>query len=147
MFDSTAREWWGRVSKTRGFLRPAFFTRTLEVEVIQGRVFSFLARLLSLCLIVCGSLHAQVANNTSLVGTVVEASGSVVAGAKVTAVNVATNDTYTGVTNEEGYYAITFIREGTYQITIEKAGFTKSVQKGILVQANQAVDRKSTRLN
>jgi carboxypeptidase family protein len=107
--------------------------------VIQGRVFSLLARLLSLCLIVCGSLQAQVANNTSLVGTVVEASGSVVAGAKVTAVNVATNDTYTGATNEEGYYAITFIREGSYQITIEKSGFTKSVQKGILVQANQAV--------
>ena len=77
--------------------------------MIQGRVFSLLARLLSLCLIVCGSLQAQVANNTSLVGTVVEASGSVVAGAKVTAVNVATNDTYTGATNEEGYYAITFI--------------------------------------
>jgi hypothetical protein len=111
----------------------------LEVEVKKGRVFVSVARLLSLCLLFCGALGAQVANNTSLVGTVVESSGSVVVGAKVTAVNVATNDTYTGSTNEEGYYAVTFIREGAYQITIEKAGFTKSVQKGIVVQANQAV--------
>jgi carboxypeptidase family protein/TonB-dependent receptor-like protein len=112
-------------------------TRTLEVEVKKARVFFSLVWLLSF--LFCGALSAQVANNTSLVGTVIESSGSAVAGAKVTAVNVGTNDAYTGTTNEEGYYALTFIREGTYQITIEKAGFAKSVQKGILVQANQAV--------
>ena len=104
----------------------------------HGQVVGFLSRLLSICLFVCFSLSAQVANNTSLVGTVTEASGGAVAGAKVTAVNTASNDTYNAETNEEGYYAITFIREGTYQITVEKAGFTKSVQKGIVVQTNQA---------
>jgi hypothetical protein len=106
--------------------------------VRHGQVFGFVSRLLSICLFVCFALSAQVANNTSLVGTVTEASGGAVAGAKVTAVNTASNDTYSAVTNEEGYYAITFIREGSYQLTVEKAGFTKSIQKGIVVQTNQA---------
>src|SRR5437868_864386 len=81
----------------------------------------------------------QVANNTSLVGTVTDASGLAVSGAKVTAVNVATNDLYSATTNEEGSYSITFIREGTYTITVEHNGFTKSVQQGILVENNHTV--------
>ena len=48
------------------------------------------------------TLQAQVANNTSLVGTVVDTSGGVVVGAEVTAVNVATRVTYSGVTNAQG---------------------------------------------
>jgi hypothetical protein len=43
-------------------------------------------------------LHAQVANNTALVGAVVDPSGAPVSGAKVTAVNEATQVTYPGVT-------------------------------------------------
>jgi hypothetical protein len=39
-------------------------------------------------------LHAQVANNTALVGAVVDPSGAPVSGAKVTAVNEATQVTY-----------------------------------------------------
>jgi hypothetical protein len=82
---------------------------------------------------------AQVANNTTLVGTVTDSKGAAVSGAKVTAVNIATNDTYTGATNEQGTYAISFIREGVYSITVEQAGFTKLVQKGILVEINKTV--------
>jgi hypothetical protein len=51
-------------------------------------------------------LHAQVANNTALVGAVVDPSGAPVSGAKVTALNEATQVTYPGVTNTEGYYSI-----------------------------------------
>ena len=50
---------------------------------------------------------AQVANNTSLVGTVTDASGSVVVGAHVTALNADTNVPYDAITNAEGFYAIT----------------------------------------
>jgi len=111
----------------------------LEVEVKKGRVCSVLTRLLFSCLFLCFSLSAQVANNTTLVGTVTDANGAVVNGAAVTAVNVATNDTYTGTTNDEGSYTISFIREGVYSITVEHAGFTKLTQKGILVEINKTV--------
>ena len=105
----------------------------------KGRVCSFLTRLLAVSLCLCGSLSAQVANNTTLVGTVTDANGAAISGANVTAVNVATNDTYTGTTNEEGSYTISFIREGVYSITVEHAGFSKLTQKGILVEINKTV--------
>ena len=54
-------------------------------------------------------LQAQVANNTALVGAVVDQSGAPVSGAKVTAVNEGTQVTYPGATNADGYYSITFI--------------------------------------
>lgn len=88
--------------------------------------------LLFLCFLAAIPSRAQVANNTSLVGTVTDANGTVM-GAKVTAVNVGTNDTYSATTDEQGNYSITFVREGTYTITTEQTGFRKSVQKGIFV--------------
>ena len=84
-------------------------------------------------------LCAQVANNTSLVGTVIDASGNIVTSAKVTAVNEETNEAYTGITNGEGYYAILFIPVGTYDLMLNQPGFAKVTQHGIVVQLNQAV--------
>ncbi|HEX3435996.1 MAG TPA: carboxypeptidase-like regulatory domain-containing protein, partial [Pseudacidobacterium sp.] len=81
----------------------------------------------------------QVANNTSLVGTITDPSGNPVSGASVTAVNTDTKTTYTGKTNEEGYYAITFIAVGNYSITVDSVGFKKSSKTGIPVAINQAV--------
>ncbi len=83
--------------------------------------------------------YAQVANNTSLVGTVTDPSGSLVAGAKVTGVNVDTKVEYTGTTNQEGYYSIPFINPGTYDITVESPGFNKITSKGVIVTINIAV--------
>ena len=82
--------------------------------------------------------HAQVANNTALVGAVVDQSGAPVSGAKVTAVNEATQVTYPGVTNADGYYSITFIAPGTYDITVEQSGFTKLMKTGRIVVIDQA---------
>src|SRR5947209_18045682 len=83
-------------------------------------------------------LYAQVANNTSLVGSVVDPSGAPVAGAKVIAVNEATRVTYPGTTNADGYYSITFIIPGTYDITVEQSGFSKLTKTGRIVVIDQA---------
>ncbi len=95
-------------------------------------------QVLFLCFLAAIPSRAQVANNTSLAGTVTDANG-VVMGAKVTAVNARTNDTYSATTDEQGNYSITFVREGTYSITAEQVGFRKSVQNGILVENNRTV--------
>jgi hypothetical protein len=81
---------------------------------------------------------AQVANNTALVGTVLDQSGAPIANAHVTAVDEATHVTYPGTTNAEGYYSITFITPGTYDITVEQAGFTTITQTGRIVVVDQA---------
>ncbi|HEY1741825.1 MAG TPA: TonB-dependent receptor [Granulicella sp.] len=84
-------------------------------------------------------LWGQVANNTSLVGTVVDASGSVVPGAHVTGVNEATKVAYAGDTIGEGYYSIPFVAPGTYDVTVEHSGFNKTTSTGVIVQINMAV--------
>jgi hypothetical protein len=84
-------------------------------------------------------LRAQIANNTSLVGTVLDSTGSAVNGAKVTAVEQSTKLQYTATTNDAGYYAITFIQSGTYDITVEQTGFNKVTTVGVPVTIDVAV--------
>jgi hypothetical protein len=81
---------------------------------------------------------AQVSNNTQLVGTVTDSSGAVVAGAKVTAINTATQVRYAGLTNAEGFYNIQFVTPGTYDITVEQTGYATTTSKGATVVLNQA---------
>src|SRR5213593_4558211 len=87
------------------------------------------------------SAKAQIATTTALVGTVTDASGKVVPGATVTAVNTGTRDTYTTTTNEQGYYNIQFVRVGTYDLTVTQPGFQTYKYKatGIQVETNQIV--------
>lgn len=55
------------------------------------------------------SMPAQVANNTALVGTVLDSAGSAVVGVKVTAVEASTGVVFPGTTNAQGYYSIKLI--------------------------------------
>ncbi|QNI30589.1 TonB-dependent receptor [Alloacidobacterium dinghuense] len=86
-----------------------------------------------------GMLRAQVANNTALVGTVVDPTGAPISGANVTAVNEETKVVYPGATNAEGYYSITFIVPGTYDIAVEQSGFNKLTKTGLVLTINQAL--------
>ena len=82
---------------------------------------------------------SQSVNNTSLVGTVTDSTGSVIVGAKVSAVNEDTGFKYDVVTNGQGYYSITGqIVPGTYDVTVDIAGFEKGLKKGVVVTLNEA---------
>src|SRR5580698_10427925 len=83
--------------------------------------------------------HAQLATTTSLVGTVTDASGKVIPGARVTATETRTLDRYNATTNEQGYYTIEFVRVGVYSVAVEQSGFQKVTKTGIIVDINQTV--------
>ncbi len=85
------------------------------------------------------SAFGQVANNTSLVGTITDASGAVLAGAQVTGINRDTKVEYPGKTNGEGYYSIPFVIPGNYDIVVEAPGFKKVTSTGVVVTLNLAV--------
>jgi hypothetical protein len=104
------------------------------------RLFLLCTRTLAVATIfsVTSIAFAQVANNTSLVGAVVDPNGAPIANAKVTAVNKATGVNYPGVTNADGYYSITFIAPGTYDITVEQSGFSRLTKTGRIVVIDQA---------
>src|SRR5215469_14263615 len=95
--------------------------------------------LLTLIALVVTSAFAQLATTTSLVGTVTDASGKTVAGAKVAAVNTGTHDTYSATTNETGYYNFPFVAIGDYEISVEMPGFQVYKVTGVHVDINQVV--------
>ena len=96
-------------------------------------------------LLVCAGLlytltaYSQVANETSLVGVVTDATAKAVVGAEVSAVNQGTRDTYNTTTNEQGYYSIPFVRTGRYELTVRHPGFQTFRAVEIEVVTNQTV--------
>jgi hypothetical protein len=83
-----------------------------------------------------GTAWGQAITGT-VVGTVRDATGAVVSGAKVTARNVDTGTTSETVTGAEGNYTIPTVTPGTYDISAQMAGFTTAVAKQNIVQVQQ----------
>ena len=78
------------------------------------------------------SLSAQTFRGTIL-GTVTDPSGAVVAGAKVTVKNVGTGLERTTDTSADGSYALPELPIGTYTVTVTLTGFQTSVTTGVTV--------------
>lgn len=87
-----------------------------------------------LVLVSAGEIMAQSAQVT---GRVVDTSDSVVPGATVTAVNEANGLSRTGLSNAEGYYAVSSLPPGTYRIIAELAGFNVVTRTGLTLVAEQ----------
>jgi len=66
-----------------------------------------------------------------LTGTVTDSSGAIVAAAKVSAVNAATNFESTAETNADGLYRIPFLRPGIYRVMVSAQGFKTFVRDGV----------------
>jgi Carboxypeptidase regulatory-like domain len=73
----------------------------------------------------------------TIVGTVTDPSGAVIAGAKVTVVDPASGTAREETTNDQGYFVVPTLKPATYDVTISAAGFGPSTQKGITLLANQ----------
>jgi hypothetical protein len=73
----------------------------------------------------------------TVTGTVSDAQGAAVAGAKVTAVNQGTKLEYNAQTSDSGVYTIPFLPIGDYVISVEASGFKKVVSNEIKLEVNQ----------
>ncbi len=78
------------------------------------------------------SLSAQTFRGTIL-GTVTDPSGAVVAGAKVTVKNTGTGLERSTETSADGSYALPELPIGTYSVTVTQAGFQTFVTTGVTV--------------
>ena len=84
-------------------------------------------------------LRAQ-STNVSITGRVTDPSKALIADAKITAINTATNFRYETTTNASGEYYLTNLPPGPYQIEIEKPGFKKLIKPGVTLHVQDAIE-------
>lgn len=109
--------------KATEFFREGFMRRILGA---WGLVFIFFA-----------SALAQV-NTATLNGVVFDPQKAAVAGAKITAKNTATGEERSVISGSDGAYAIAALLAGAYDVTVETAGFSRTVQKGVTLTVGTA---------
>lgn len=83
--------------------------------------------------------NAQVGGSGSIQGTVTDPTGAIIAGATVTATNVATGVETTRPTTGSGLYVITPLQPGEYTVRVTAAGFQTLTQQHVVVEALASV--------
>jgi hypothetical protein len=92
-----------------------------------------------------GSAYSQAVNAT-LLGTVTDITGGVIAGARVTITEVNTGAVRDTQTNESGNFTFPDLTPGQYTVSVEEAGFKKETRKDItlIVNSSTRVDLQLT---
>lgn len=75
----------------------------------------------------------------TIVGTVTDATGSVIPNAKVTVTDEGTKTTRTVQANEQGYYVVPGLHPSTYDISVTASDFANYQQKGVTLLADQSL--------
>jgi len=97
---------------------------------------------LAACLLLIFSssvLRAQ-STNASLTGRVIDPSHALITGAKIAAVNTATNFRYETTSNTSGEYYLRNLPPGLYQVEIEKPGFKKLINPGVTLHVQDVIE-------
>ena len=98
---------------------------------------------LLLLAILCASVAFSQAVNGTIVGTVTDASGAVIAGAKITLTEINTRIAHTGVTNSSGEFTFPDLPPGTYDVAGEMVGFKKAVKTGTVLDIPEKRDAET----
>ena len=83
-------------------------------------------------------LHAQAVSIASVTGRVTDPSGAVVSGAQIKLTAVDTGAVHTVVSNGEGIYTLPSLPIGAYILEASASGFQSYLQRGIILQVNEA---------
>jgi hypothetical protein len=120
-----------RIIAAKGTCPPA---RRLSWKSIERS--HLLWALLLLCL--STGVGFSQAINATLLGTVSDVTDAVIPNANVTISETNTGATRTGQTNEHGNYTFPDLAPGTYQVTVDQAGFKKEFRTGVVVEVNSS---------
>src|SRR5574341_57211 len=85
-----------------------------------------------------GLLLAQ-SPQATISGIVTDSTGAVIPGVQVTAINPATAQRTTAITNGQGFFVLTQLAIGDYTIEAEKAGFKKFVRQALTLSTGATV--------
>src|SRR6266542_3880453 len=70
-------------------------------------------------------------------GTVTDPNGAVIPNAVVAIRNIATNDTRTGRTGDDGHFKVVALVPGTYEVKVTAQSFKSSVATGVRVEVGR----------
>jgi hypothetical protein len=102
-------------------------------------------RVLLVCLAIVSCYSAAMSqaqsNAADLQGTVRDPKGAVVAGATVTVRGTATNSSRDATTNDDGFYKITNLSPGEYEVTVKVANYKTAVLPRVILTVGQTVNQ------
>jgi hypothetical protein len=88
--------------------------------------------------LLAGTAFGQM-NTADITGTVTDASGAIIRGANVTALQVATQSQHTAVTNDTGQYSLPQLPLGEYSITADAPGFKQAAQQSVVLHVSDHI--------
>src|SRR5215831_13315270 len=91
-------------------------------------------KLLSLCTLAAAPIFAQ---NAEISGRVSDPSNLPVPNARLTAQRAATGVTRTVASNQQGEFSLPALLPGSYDISVEAAGFKTIQQKSVVLEVDQ----------
>ena len=102
------------------------------------RSVSFFQRFIAVALfaLISASTALSQSDRGAIAGTVLDSSGAIVAGAKITATGADTGTVYTATSTDTGAYRISNMQVGVYNVTVASPGFKTDTKTGVVVQIN-----------
>lgn len=73
----------------------------------------------------------------TVVGTVTDPTGGVIANAQVTLTNTQTNDTARAATSQAGGYVFSHVKPGVYRVSVTMSGFKQKTMNNVGLDVNQ----------
>ncbi|MCS7081261.1 MAG: carboxypeptidase-like regulatory domain-containing protein, partial [Chloracidobacterium sp.] len=130
-------------------VHPDAIEQSMEKGVTSMLLYHLRRGLLSVCLGACSLMIPSVlvptttfaqsqVNAADLRGIVSDDSGKVIAGAKVTAREERTRFTREATTNDDGVYQFIALPPGSYEISVEAAGFARAVNRNVTLTIGAA---------
>lgn len=103
---------------------------------------SFLSSVLMTALLCVAAAPITIAQETTatITGQITDSSGAAVSGADVTVTNMSTRDVRKAKSGDDGYYSLTSIPPGVYDISVKLEGFKEYLNKSVELLVN---DRKT----
>ena len=118
----------------------ALYENSIEIAHHSGGYLRTCALFLVLAMLTIFAMPVADAQGMGkIVGTATDPSGAAIAGAKVVVTQAGTGVSNETTTNSTGGYVFPVLPPTTYNVTISAPGFATSMQKGVLLQADQAV--------
>ena len=105
----------------------------MKIPNLHANKLSSLRYLLLLFVLLGGLPFRASAQDATIVGTVTDQSGSVMANVKITITNAETNLARTITTNDSGQYVAVDLRIGHYSVKAEASGFKVAEEKGLVL--------------